>query len=277
MIQKHYKLSTFLFEVFMILIAAIFAYPLFLTVINSFKTLPEVMISTAALPEHWSLDNFITVWNQVNYPSLFRNTFIITVASVGGIVLFSSTAAYCILRQKTRLTKFVFLVITAAIVIPFQTMMIPLVQVAGKLKLMNSLWGIILVYWGLGLPFPLFLYHGFMKSMPFDLEEAARIDGCGFIKTFFKIVFPLMQPITMTIVILNVFWIFNDFLMPYIMLGGGNYKTIAIGYYSYFSQYGTKWNLSLAALTIGIVPVFIFYLAAQKKMIKGIMSGAVKG
>lgn len=276
MTQKRYKVSTLVFEAVMLVIAAVYAYPLFLTVINSFKTLPEVMISTAALPEKFSLDNFMTVWRQLDYPALFLNTLLITVGGVTGIVLFSSMAAYCILRQKTKLTKFVLLAITAAIVIPFQTMMIPLVQVARQLKLMNSLWGIMLVYWGLGLPFPLFLYHGFMKSMPRDLEEAARIDGCGFIRTFFKIVFPLMQPITTTIVILNVFWIFNDFLMPYIMLGGGEYKTIAIGYYSYFSQYGTKWNLSLAALTIGIVPVFLFYLAAQKKMIKGIMSGAVK-
>lgn len=186
-------------------------------------------------------------------------------------------AAYKLVRSPGWVSSLIFFAIVSAMIIPFQTMMIPLVKVAQNFQLVDSIPGIILMYFGFGTPLALFLYHGFIKGIPVELEEAARIDGCGPFRTFFKIVFPLLTPITVTIGILHTLWIWNDFLLPYLMLVSPEKQTISLASYMYFGQYMTQWNYALAALTLAIIPVVIFYLVAQRYIIEGISAGAVKG
>jgi raffinose/stachyose/melibiose transport system permease protein len=164
----------------------------------------------------------------------------------------------------------------AAMVIPFQSIMIPLVKVAGNLNLLNSIWGIVIMYLGFGSGMTIFLYHGFIKGIPVELEEAAIIDGCSRLGVFWRIVFPLLKPITVTVVILNSLWIWNDFLLPSLVLQDPELRTIPLATFFFFGQYTKQWDLALAALVISIIPLLIFFFAMQKHIVKGITSGSIK-
>lgn len=274
---EKYGISKFVTEIIMIALAILFIAPLYLVFVNAFKNYNEVLNSTAALPKVFTFDNFTTVWEQLNFPVVFMNTLIITVISVAGILLISSMAAYKLVRTPGKVSTVLFFLIISAMIIPFQTMMIPLVKVAADFKMIDSIPGIIMMYFGFGTPLAVFLYHGFIKGIPLELEEAAAIDGCGPFRTFFSIVFPLLKPITTTIGILHTLWIWNDFLLPYLMLSSPEHQTISLASYIYFGQYMTQWNYALAALTLAIIPVIIMYLFLQKNIIEGISAGAVKG
>jgi raffinose/stachyose/melibiose transport system permease protein len=163
------------------------------------------------------------------------------------------------------------------LVIPFQTLMIPLVKVAKDLSLINTLHGIIIMYWGFGIPLALFLYHGFIKAVPKELEEAAYIDGSSTTGVFFRILLPLLKPITTTIAILHSLWIWNDFLLPLITLSSKKNQTIPLAASVYFGQYTNEWNLAMAALTLAIIPIILFFLFMQRYIIQGITAGALKG
>ncbi|HOJ64061.1 MAG TPA: carbohydrate ABC transporter permease [Spirochaetota bacterium] len=215
--------------------------------------------------------------NFVTFPRVFFNTLIITVFSVVGIVITSAMAAYALVRNEYRLSWIIFLLFTFSMVVPFQSIMVPLVETAKGLGLNNTLWGLILIYIGLGSPMAIFMYHGFIKAIPKELEESAAIDGAGPFTIFFRIVFPLLTPITATIVILNVLWIWNDFLLPLIILQSKELRTIQLAQYSFFGAYSKEYGLALASLVTSAAPIIIFYLIMQKYIIKGITSGAVKG
>ncbi|TXK84658.1 carbohydrate ABC transporter permease [Paenibacillus sp. N3.4] len=267
----------FALELIMIGLGILFFLPLYLTFVNAFKKYDEVLLSTASLPKHIRLDNFVTVWNQIQFPTVFLNSLIITVVSVLGILLIGSAAAYQLVRNPGKLSNTIFLGILASMVIPFQTMMIPLVSVAKDFHLINSIIGIIVMYVGFGTPLALFLYHGFVKGIPLELEEAATMDGCTPAGIYFRILLPLLKPITSTIAILHTLWIWNDFLLPFIMLSSKAKKTIPLASYIYFGEYTNEWQLGLAALTMAIIPVLIFFLFMQRFIIQGVMAGAVKG
>ncbi|WP_338080677.1 carbohydrate ABC transporter permease [Cohnella luojiensis] len=205
------------------------------------------------------------------------NSIIITVVSVAGILLISSMAAYQLVRHPGRTSQIIFLVILSSLIIPFQTMMIPLVKVAKDLNIINTIHGIIIMYWGFGIPLALFLYHGFIKAVPKELEEAASIDGSGPAGIFFRILLPLLKPITSTIAILHSLWIWNDFLLPLITLSSVENKTIPLAASVYFGQYTNEWHLAMAALTLAILPIMLFFLFMQRYIIQGITAGAVKG
>jgi raffinose/stachyose/melibiose transport system permease protein len=161
-------------------------------------------------------------------------------------------------------------------VIPFQTVMIPLMKLGGALNITNSIPGLIMMYFGFGVPLSLFLYHGFVKTVPREIEESALIDGCSQFGVFWRIVFPLLKPITVTVVILNTLWIWNDFLLPLLVLQDPELRTIPLATSSFFAQYTKQWDMGLAALVLGITPVIIFFLFLQKHIIKGIASGSIK-
>ncbi len=275
--KERYNAGKFLLEIAMALLAVLFLAPLYLVFINAFKRYDEVLSSTASLPESFGLSNFITVWEQIHFPTAFLNSLMITVISVLGILLVSSAAAYQIVRRPGKLSNIIFLTILASMVIPFQTMMIPLLQVAKDFHLINSLYGIIIMYLGFGIPLALFLYHGFIKGIPIELEEAATIDGCNTFGVYFRILLPLLAPITTTIAILHSLWIWNDFLLPYIVLGQKSNQTIPLASYVYFGEYMNEWHLALAALTMAVIPVIAFFLLMQRYIIQGITAGAVKG
>ncbi|TBL77492.1 carbohydrate ABC transporter permease [Paenibacillus thalictri] len=261
----------------MIVLALLVFVPLYITFINGFKTYNEVATSTLALPQVFQFNNFAVVWKQINFLGVFMNSLIITVISVGGILFVSSAAAFQLVRRPGLASQIIFLAILSSLVIPFQTMMIPLVKVAQELKLINTLYGIIVMYWGFGVPFALFLYHGFIKSIPRELEEAALIDGSGTVGVYFRILLPLLKPITTTVAILNSLWIWNDFLLPLITLSSKKNQTIPLASSVYFGQYTNEWHLAMAALTMAVIPIIIFFLAMQRYIIQGITAGAVKG
>lgn len=218
-----------------------------------------------------------TIKNFVTFSKAFFNTLIVTIFSIIGIVITSSMAGYALVRNNWKISWVIFLVFTFSMVVPFQAIMVPLVETAKGFRLNNSLFGLILIYIGLGSPMAIFMYHGFIKSIPKELEESASIDGAGPFTIFFKIVFPLLTPVTATIVILNVLWIWNDFLLPLIILQSKELRTIQLAQYSFFGAYQKEYGLALASLILSASPIVIFYLFMQKYIIKGITSGAVKG
>ncbi len=202
---------------------------------------------------------------------------IITLFSITGIVITSSMAAYALVRNNWKISWIIFLLFTFSMVVPFQAIMVPLVETAKGFGINNSLFGLIIIYIGLGSPMAIFMYHGFIKSIPKEIEESASIDGAGPFTIFFRIVFPLLTPITATIVILNVLWIWNDFLLPLIILQSKELRTIQLAQYSFFGAYRKEYGLALASLVTSAFPVVLFYLVMQKYIIKGITSGAIKG
>lgn len=272
------KQNHLLLEIFLIIFALLFMAPLWLVVSNSLKTFGEVMTDVIALPHKLHWENYLKVIELMNYPKLFWNTLVLTTLGVAGIVLFSSMAGYKLSRTKTKYSWLVFLLCVGAIVIPFQTIMIPLVKTAKILGLLNRIYGAAIIYWGLGCPFAIFLYHGFVKTVPLELDECAKIDGCSEFRMFFQIIFPLLKPVTVTVIIMNAMWFWNDFLFPLLILGGNSAQgTLQLAAYQFFGMYKSEWHYAMASVVLIVTPAVIFFIALQKQIIKGMVAGAVKG
>ena len=230
-----------------------------------FKTVKENLIK-----------NYGSSWRLTKFPVVFLNTLLITIFSVGGIILISSMAAYALVRTETKLSWIIFLFFTFAMVVPFQVIMFPLVKVAKATGVAGSIPGITLIYMAVGCPMAIFMYHGFIKGIPIELEESAALDGAGRFRTFFSIVLPLLTPITSTIAILDVLWIWNDFLLPLILL---TKKVVTVQLAQYYTRgaYSRDFGMELASLILAVSPVIIFYVFMQRYIIKGVIAGAVKG
>lgn len=232
---------------------------------GTFKTLGENFIR-----------NYGNSWRLTKFPVVFFNTLIITIFSVIGIILISSMAAYALVRTETKLSWILFLFFTFAMVVPFQVIMFPMVKVAKMLGAAGSIPGIILIYMAVGCPMAIFMYHGFIKGIPIELEESAALDGAGRFKIFFAVILPLLTPITSTIAILDVLWIWNDFLLPLILL---TKKVVTVQLAQYYTRgaYSRDFGMELASLVLAVFPVIIFYTFMQRYIIKGVIAGAVKG
>ncbi len=265
-----------LLEIVVILLTCAFMYPLFLVLINTFKDYKEVVTNVVSLPRAFSFENYVQVWDLMKYPKLFWNTLFITAVSVIGILIFGSMAGYKLSRTKTRLSAFLFFLAISPMMLPFQSFMITLTKLSKELHLINSLSGLNVIYWGLGCPLAIFMFHGFVKQIPMELEECAAIDGCSSYRIFYQIVFPIMVPVISTVAILNVMWIWNDFLLPLIMLNGKE-ATLQLASYKFFGQYKSEWNYALTAVVFTTTPPILFFLFMQKFIIKGMVAGAVKG
>ncbi|MDT3428659.1 raffinose/stachyose/melibiose transport system permease protein [Paenibacillus forsythiae] len=273
-----YKSKTFIIEILAILLAVIFLAPFYLVLTNSVKTLKEILLDAASFPQlfHWS--NYSDVWKMIDFPQAFWNSLQISALSVVFIVLFSSMAAYQIVRRPTKFNSFVFLLLVSAMIIPFQSLMLQLVRVTSLLELRGELYGIVACYLGFGMPLSVFLFHGFIKTVPLELEEAARVDGSNPYGVFFRIVFPLLMPIMVTVVILNTLWIWNDYLLPVLIIGGNkDLTTLPLAVTKFFGQYTKKWDLALAGLVMAITPILLFFLILQKYIVEGVTAGSVKG
>lgn len=275
--EGKYTVNKFILEIAGVLLALIFLVPFYFLIVNSFKTFADLQVNTASLPTNFTLDNYTRVWSIIDFPKVFTNSLLITVLSNIGLAVISSMAAYRILRYPSRFNRIAFLLFVAAMVIPFQSIMIPLVRVANIAGLMDSMYGLIICYFGFGVSLNLFLYHGFMKSIPLEVEEAAVVDGCSKYGLYWRIVFPLLKPITITVIILNTLWIWNDYLLPSLMMHSPSLRTIPLATYAFFGQYTKQWDLAMAALTLGILPIIVFFLSLQKHIIAGITAGSVKG
>lgn len=274
---KSYSGKLLVIEILTIIVAILFLVPFYFVIANSLKTFGELLSNSASLPTTLNWSNYTRAWKIMKYPSAFTNSLIITVLSNLGLVVISAMAAYRMVRHNTRFNKLLFTVFVAAMVIPFQSVMIPLVQVAKNFGLINSRLGLVICYLGFGVSMSVFLYHGFVKSIPREIEESAVVDGCTPYGVFWRIVFPLLKPMTVTILMLNTLWIWNDFLLPLLILTGPDLQTIPLRTNSFFGQYTKQWDLALAALMLGITPVIVFFLSLQRHIIEGITAGSVKG
>jgi raffinose/stachyose/melibiose transport system permease protein len=271
-----YTGRTFILEIFAILLGLIFLVPFYYVIANSLKPFAEILTNTSALPKVLQFQNYVSAFEKLDYLKVLSNSLIITIASNIVLVVFCSMAAYMLVRTKKKISNIIFMSFVAAMIIPFQSIMIPLIKTAGNLNLLNSIWGLVIMYLGFGSGMTIFLYHGFIKGIPVELEEAAIIDGCSRFGLFWRIVFPLLKPITVTIVILNSLWIWNDYLLPSLVLQNSELRTIPLATFFFFGQYTKQWDLALAALMLGIIPLLIFFFAMQKHIIKGITSGSIK-
>jgi raffinose/stachyose/melibiose transport system permease protein len=271
--------TIFLFVIFMI--------PFGMVVLNSAKTSKEIIFSAIALPSDWGqlAVNVSLIFNNptVDYLGAFFDSIVITALSLLVIVLFSSMCAWILVRNKTRWSMVLFMAFVAAMVIPFQVLMYPLVRwmrVSGDfmhIRLLGTIPGIVFAYLGFGSPLSIFVFHGFIKTIPYELEESATIDGCSRSRTFFSIVFPLLQPIIVTVLILNGIWIWNDYLLPLLLLGSnGIVQTIPIAVTAFAGAYLKQWDLILTSTLIAMLPVIVLYLFAQKYIIKGMVEGSIK-
>lgn len=274
---KKYTGRLFTLEVLGILLALLFLVPFYFVIANSLKTFPELAANTAKLPSSLYLDNYTKVWSIMKFPKAFFNSLFITVLSNAGLVIISSMAAYRMVRRSSKFNNLVFLAFVAAMVIPFQSIMIPLVRVASQVGLMDSKLGLVACYYGFGVSLNVFLYHGFIKSIPLEIEESARVDGSSAYGVFWKIIFPLLKPMSITIIILNSLWIWNDYLLPSLVLSNPELRTIPLATFSFFGQYTKQWDLALAGLTLSVLPIVIFFLFLQKHIVEGITAGSVKG
>lgn len=269
-------------EILLLLGALAFLSPIYIMVVNSFKTRSEMYENVLALPEEFSFQYYIEAMDRMNFLNAFGNSLFITVTSVIFIVILASMTAWMLARTDNTLSKIIFMIFIATMLIPFQTIMMPLLQFmdqimkATGIPMLNTHGGLIFMHVGFNSSMAIFLYHGFVKSIPISLEEAATIDGCTKLGLFWRIVFPMLKPITVTVIILNVIQIWNDFLLPSLVLTSTDLRTIPLTTFYFFGQFTIQWNLAMAGLTLTIIPVVIFYIFAQRYIIKGIGDGAVK-
>ena len=277
--QLKRKLFQAIIYILLILLAIYTLAPLVFLFINSFKSNGEIVNSPTALPEKWSFCYIASAMKSINYFQSLGITFIVTVASVVLLVGVSSLCAWAMVRCKTRASTILFMCFTAAMLIPFQSVVYPLLNEFDMLG-MKNIYGLVIMYGGFGLSMSVFLYHGFFKSVPVSLEEAAILEGANTLQLFFGVVFPLVKGITVTVVILNTMWIWNDYLLPFLVIGNENgIKTLTLELYFAkltSGQYGNPWELIFPAVFITIIPIIVLYIFLQKYIIKGVSDGAVK-
>jgi len=281
------KLSLLLAEIVTLTLALLFISPLILVFVNSAKGNQEIFLTPLAMPENWNnlISNITSIWSNPNvgYPNALFSSFFITVCSLAGIVITSAMAAWVLVRTKSKISTAIFLMFVAAMVIPFQVVMFPLVkwfsivQNAIGIQLLRSYTGIIIAYLGFGSSLSVFMFHGFIKGIPLEIEEAAAIDGCSKIKTFFFIILPILKPIVVTVLVLNGIWIWNDYLLPLLVLGKGSLvQTLPLAVSNFAGAFLKQWGLMMTAILMALVPVVIFFIFAQKHIIKGMVEGAIK-
>lgn len=264
-----------------------FLFPFFLVLVNSAKTAFEVTQFPLVMPSDWNniAKNVATIWtsDNIRYPASLYSSFVITAVSLLAISLLSSQAAWALVRTKTKTSNVIFFVFVAAMVIPFQIVMFPLLSWLRAItdltgiRLLRSYTGMILCYVGFGVSLSLFMYHGFIKSIPVELEDAATIDGCSRAEIFYRIIFPILTPIHATVLVLNGIWIWNDYLLPLLVLGKGNaIQTIPLAVSNFAGAFVKQWDLILTAILLAMVPVIICFLFAQKYIVKGMVAGSIK-
>lgn len=273
---KHGGLLTIIFSI----ISIIYVSPIFIVLLNSFKRKVYISKYPFKLPTGKSfvgLDNYVTGIKKIGFFSAFGNSLIITIGSVFVIVLCTSMCAWYLTRVKNAFTSSIYYLCIFSMIIPFQMVMFTLSKVADFLKLGNPI-GIIFVYLGFGAGLAVFMFCGFVKSIPLEIEEAAMIDGCNPIQTYFQVVFPILRPTCITVAILETMWVWNDYLLPYLVLDIKRWKTIPIAIQYLKGGYGAiDMGAMMGMLVLAIIPIIIFYMFCQRYIIEGVIAGAVKG
>ncbi|WP_419872304.1 carbohydrate ABC transporter permease [Candidatus Pristimantibacillus sp. PTI5] len=258
-------------------IAAVFAFPIYFNIMSAFKSNGEIMRDAIAFPKGLYLDSFKYLLTETQYPAAMLNSAILTFVSIIAMVLVIPMAAYAIERTDSKWTNGVFTYFLFGMMIPFQVYMIPLFKQLKMIGLFGTLTGPILVYISGSVGFGVLLYTSFLKGIPREIEESAEIDGCTRTGIFWKIVFPLLGPVTASMVVLQGLGIWNDFLMPMMVLPSGHAKTMIVELFYYVGEFSSRWDMIFAGTTMSLVPVLIAFLSLQKYFVKGVSSGAIKG
>ncbi len=276
-INKKGRLKRTIFSIIALIIGIIFVFPIYILALSSFKTQKGLLSNIIGFPDSTTFHpaNYVDAFNKLNYLQSFCNSLYISVCSVVLILLISTMAAWVLVRYKTKVSRVIFVVFALFMLVPFQCVMVPLLVVAKNMNLLNPV-GLIFMYMGFGTSMSVLMIHGFIKNVPEELEEAAVIDGCNVVQLFFLIVIPLLRVILITVAILNIMWIWNDYLLPSIVINKAGWQTLPLMTYSFFGSYSTRWDLASAALVMCIAPIVIFYLFSQKYIVNGMTDGAIK-
>ena len=279
-VRKKTKLADIIIFVLLFMMSLLFLVPIFVVLLNSFKGKFYISKAPFALPTSETfagLDNYVNGIIKSGFTKAMGYSFFITVASVIVIILLTSMTAWYITRRKSKITSTLYYVFVFSMIVPFQMVMFSTVKIANMLHIDNPV-GIIILYLGFGSGLAIFIFSGFVKAIPIEIEEAAMIDGCNPLQTFYQVVFPILRPTAITVAILQTMWVWNDYLLPALVIGN-KYKTIPVAVQGVLTgSYGDRNMGSLMAmLVLAIVPIVIFYLIGQKSIIKGVISGAVKG
>ena len=256
--------------------ALLIFYPLANMVLSSFKSTREILRAPFALPSKFELSNYVTVWIDKGFGHYFLNSLWITAVSMAFVLLFGSMAAYGVSRYRYRLSTFVYMLFLSGIMLPLKAAIIPLFILMKNLGLVDRPLSVILIFAAMGLPSTVFILSGFMKSVPIDLEYAARIDGCNDWAIYRRIVMPVVSPAIALVTIYNAVPIWNDFFFPLVFLQSDRWKTLPVGLTTFFGQYSTNWSLLFTGLSIAVLPMLMLYLFMAKYFIRGMTAGAVK-
>lgn len=280
-VQKHGKkksVGQITSDVLMLVFMILFLFPIYMAVLTAFKSKPEIAQSVMQLPQTLQLDNFIEGIKKSDFLKAITNTCIVTFPSVVLIVICASMCGYTIARngKKSAVIKGVDKLFLASLMIPFQIIMIPVYKIFKLLNMQNNLLSMIIMLTGTSIAYASFLYVGFVKSIPLDIEEAALMDGCNQYQTFFKITFPLLKPISATVAALHVMWLWNDFNIALILLQKDEVRTLTVKQFYFFRQYTADYGVAFAVTILSMIPVVIFFLLMQKYIVNGIAAGAVK-
>lgn len=281
------KTQLIILEVITALMFLFVMFPFLIVIFNSAKDNLLITTAPSALPENWGslIVNVKDIWNNdvIRYPSSLLSSLTITIGSLATISIFSAMGAWQLVRTKTKTSTFIFLLFLSGLIIPFQVVMFPLVKLLNSIEIATGIpvlytrGGMIFTYIGFGAPLAVFMFHGFIKSIPVALEEAATIDGCTKPQVFMHVIMPILKPIFVTVVILNVIWIWNDFLLPLLVLGIGNQvQTLPLAIAFFAGAFRIQWNLMMTAVLMAAVPVVILFLFVQKHIIKGMVAGSIK-
>jgi raffinose/stachyose/melibiose transport system permease protein len=256
-------------------LAIIYVFPFFLVFVNSVKLKYNILANPLSIPLSITWDNYQQAFTKMNYFRALTNSLVITIFSVSLLIIFSSMLAYYLSRTKSKPSKYIFLILVASMIVPFQALMIPFLARFAPLVSYNNRGALIFFYIGFGTALSTFLYHGFISTIPTEIDEAASIDGASDLVAFWKIIFPMMRPITATVAIINALWIWNDFLLPRLVLDEAS-QTLPLSTYLFYGTYAVEYGQAMAGLALAVIPIVIFYLILQKQFISGISQGAVK-
>ena len=277
--MRRYSWRTFSRELILLALAVAFCVPFYILFVLSVKPSLELFTSPLRFPTNPAFDNYNAAWNQSTRVSMGQalvNSLIITVGTVVCLIVIGSLCAYTIARRRSVLSTSLYFLFVLGIIIPFQLGIVPPYVMFRNLGLVGSYIGMILLWVGIATPVSVFLYTGFIRALPPDYEEAARVDGASTMRIFMRVVFPLLRPVTATVAILTGLFVWNDFFVSLIFLGGSTRQTLPVAIYSFVGEYATQWNFVFAAIVIALVPVMLFFVIAQRQLIEG-FSGGIRG
>jgi raffinose/stachyose/melibiose transport system permease protein len=274
--RKSSWLSRLALSIVMLSIACTVAVPFYYIVVNTFKTQQQTSVSPLGFPTSFNFTNYKNVWDNIPVLQSFWNTLRVTVVSVVLMLLFGSMAAYSVVMRKARASKRIHIILLLALAVPFQVTLIPIYQAFVKFHLIDSLNGLIVIYTG-GAIFSYFLIQGYMLTIPYEIIEAARIDGCGTVRMYWRIVVPLIRPVLVTVSIFQTIWVWNDFLAPSVFIISPSNYTLVLQAYQAVGQYTTNWPAFMTLTVLSLIPITIFFVVMQRHIVGGFTAGAVKG